>query len=178
MACATLIAIGAPGFGSAALAQQVGNYAGTAEDGNAVTFSVGIDDATGNFEITNVGFNFTATCQKTLAPYGGGVGANFSGTADVIGGKASHTISFDSLYVPMSFVFHGSNPAKGKIYVSVPAFVPGTPPKNAQLCVSKNQSFTATFSGPGAPPAMAPGAVALHANGVETTFRDKAAKGR
>ena len=83
----------------------------------------------------------------------------------MIDGKASHTISFDTLYVPMSFAFRGSNPVKGQIYVSVPAFVPGTPPKNAQLCVSKNQSFTATFQGtPTAAPAMAPGFVTVRGN--------------
>jgi hypothetical protein len=136
---------------SAAQAQQIGNYTGTTADGSSVTITVAQDPNNENLEVKVISFGITALCQKskeTLYYIGIGLGDG----SDIVDGKFSYTSSgFFDINLVTSMTFHGAQSVKGKVGVNFAAFNPAighqTLTDKVQVCVSKNQSFSATFSG-------------------------------
>ncbi|MEI9929095.1 MAG: hypothetical protein WDM89_00650 [Rhizomicrobium sp.] len=138
---------------STAQAQQIGTYTGTAQDGSSVTITVAQDPNNSNLEVTVLGFGLTMLCQKskeTLSYIGIGLGDG----QDIVNKKFSYASSdFFDIDLVTSMTFKG-NGVKGKVGGNLSAFNPAsghtTLTDKVQACVSPNQSFTATFSGPGA----------------------------
>ena len=129
-----------------AWAQQVGTYNGTTADGNSVSFTVGVDPSNGDFEITGATIFFTATCQVTGDMVNTGWG--FGMGQDIVGGTApfqSGDEYFD-IYSPANIVFHGTQTVTGHLVSRTAVFRSGTPPTQAEFCISPSQAFTATFS--------------------------------
>jgi hypothetical protein len=132
-------------YPASASAQQVGTYVGTTADKNYIAIYVGKGTQAGKFEITALSLNFTATCANN----GNKVSENwYSGLSQgIVGGKASLVATVDdSVYITASLVFSGKTTVKGTVRSIAAAFVQGkTPPVAAEFCVSKSQSFSATF---------------------------------
>ncbi len=138
---------------SAAQAQQIGTYTGTAQDGSSVTLTVAQDPNNANLEVTVEGFGLTLVCQKTKETlyY---IGIGLGDGQDIIDKKFSYASSdFFDIDLVTSMTFKG-NSVKGKVSGGLSAFDPASGHTKAtnkvQACVSPNQSFTATFSGPAA----------------------------
>jgi hypothetical protein len=157
---------------SSASAQQVGQYTGTAKDGSYVSFTVGTDPANGDFELTIISIDFTATCQKSQEQVGEGVGDDPPDGTDIINGKVKYTVIYQGIFVPVSLTFEGTQKLKGMTSAYVPEFNPVNvkkTPTDTQLCVSAKQPLTATFQGADAVRPIAPGTVTVQARGVVTT---------
>jgi hypothetical protein len=136
---------------SAAQAQQIGNYTGTTDDGSSVLITVAQDPNNANLEVTVVAFGVSLLCQKsneTLSYIGIGVGDG----GDIRNGKFSYVSSgFFDIDLVTSMTFHGTKSVKGRVGANFAAFDPAigheTLTNKVQVCVSKPQSFSATFSG-------------------------------
>jgi len=170
---AVLILIGALCAGTAAEAQQVGNYTGLTADGSSVTITVAQDPGNDNLEVKVIAFGVTALCRKskeTLNYVGIGLGDGY----DIVDGQFSYASSgFFDLDLVTSMTFHGTQSVRGKVGVNFAAFDPAighdTLINTVQVCNSKNQSFSATFAGPKGGPDLAPGTITIHGPGDATT---------
>ena len=134
----------------AANAQQVGEYDGQTGDGNGVQIIVAQDPNNSNLQVQAVGFGYSLLCKKSGDQKGTSWGIFFANGADIINGKFSYSLNYEDSYLPFSMTFKGKTSVSGKTGLwdanINPAIGYSTPPKKAQLCVSK-QPFTATFSG-------------------------------
>jgi len=142
-----LVALAAVAFAGlgAAHAQAVGTYSGTQINDQTISFTVATDADTGNPEVTAVNFGVTATCSDgSTLNTGFGTGAS----QDIVGDKATVTLSDFDLYYVLSIKFAGSS-ASGTLTVDLPAFasVASGPPKKAIFCQAGKQTFTATLGG-------------------------------
>jgi hypothetical protein len=149
---------------SAAQAQQIGTYTGTTKDGSSVTITVAQDPNNSNLEVTVVGFGITMLCQKskeTLNYIGIGLGDG----QDIFNEKFSYASSdFFDIDLVTSMTFNGDS-VRGKVGGNLSAFNPASGhtklTKDVQACVSPNQSFTATLSGPAAVKPPVPAAMTM-----------------
>jgi hypothetical protein len=158
---------------STAQAQQIGNYTGTTEDGSSVLITVAQDPNNTNLEVTVVAFGITALCEKskeTLSYIG--IGINDGG--DIFRGKFSYVSSgFSNIDLVTSMTFHGTKSVKGKVGVNFAAFDPAlgheTLINKVQVCISRPQSFSATFSGTDAKADIPAGTATISGPGQKTT---------
>ncbi len=157
---------------SAAQAQQIGTYTGMAQDGSSVTITVAQDPNNANLEVTVEGFGLTLVCQKTKETlyY---IGIGLGDGQDIVDKKFSYASSdFFDIDLVTSMTFKG-NSVKGKVSGGLSAFDPASghtkPTDKVQACVSPNQSFTATFSGPAA--ANLPTKAAMTLNDGKSTIK-------
>ena len=127
-------------------AQQAGTYSGTSADGQAVSFTVGLDG--NNFlAVTSASVDFAAPCRGGTAPtlYSGW---GFATDSVINNHKATMTAPDPFFYIVATLKFSGST-VTGNIVTRAPYLDPGnTPPKLADFCESPLQAFSATYSGP------------------------------
>jgi hypothetical protein len=146
-----------------AMAQQVGEYTGTMQDGSSVTIDVGTDPDTGKLEVTTIAFGVTDVCQnskETLFYVGVGLGDGHDISSK---GKLSYASDeFFDIDMVTSMTFKGTKSVSGKGAAYLAAFNPAIGHEKlttkTQACVSPNQPFTATFSGADTPSRLPAGA--------------------
>ncbi len=136
---------------SAAQAQRIGNYTGMTADGSSVTITVAQDPNNENLEVKVIAFGITALCQKSKESLNY-VGIGLGDGSDIVNGNFSYSSSdFFDIDLVTTMTFHGTQSVKGKVGVNFAAFNPAIGHQKltdkVQVCVSKNQSFSATFSG-------------------------------
>lgn len=166
MRLASLVLIAAVGTISPALAQQVGTYTGTTQDGSAVTVIVATDPETSKLEVKTISFDVDMLCQKTmetLTDVGIGLGDGRDIADD---GTFSYASSgFFDIDLVTSMTFKGTKNLKGKVGANLAAFVPAIGhtklTSKVQPCVSASQPFTATFSGADVSRALPAGTVSV-----------------
>jgi len=130
-----------------ASAQQVGTYAGKTANGDFIEVLVAKDTGTGKLELTDISYDFTATCAatggKVVTSYGIGL------ETDIVNHKATFESEGISLWVTGNIDFETVNEATGKIRSLIAAFKPGmtegATPTAAEFCVSASQTFSVTF---------------------------------
>src|ERR1700733_5984274 len=111
----TIILLGAFCAASPVLAQQVGTYTGTAQDGSSVTIVVATDSNTSKLEVKSVAFGVNMLCQKTmetLSDVGIGLGDGFDIAGD--GTFSYATSGFFDIDLVTSMTFKGAKNLKGK----------------------------------------------------------------
>jgi len=125
----------------AAMAQKIGTYTGTNNEGDEVQVVVA-SDGNGGLEISGLADGGTVYCTQSNTSYGYGVG--FSGSlAEIMGKKATFDMGYTNVAMMSNFTFKGNN-VKGKMQFSVPILDSFTV---AEACATKPQTFTATFGG-------------------------------
>jgi hypothetical protein len=146
------VAVRAAGFGlllplaallasPAAMAQKIGTYTGTNNEGDEVQVVVA-SDGNGGLEISGLGDGGTVYCTQSNTTYGYGVG--FSGNlAEIMGKKATFDQGYTNVAMNSNFKFKGNN-VSGKMQFSVPILDSFTV---AEACATKPQTFTASFGG-------------------------------
>ena len=152
---------------SGAFAQQAGTYTGTTHDGSSVTIVVANDpNNSGKLEVASVGFGVDMLCRKTKETLSY-VGIGLGDGQDIAGdGSFSYASSdFFDIDLVTSMTFKAGGKVKGKVGANLAAFVPAyghtTLTNETQACVSPNQSFTATLSGPAPAKPPVPAAMTL-----------------
>ena len=138
---------------STAMAQQQGTYVGQTKDGHSVSFTVGYDSGTGNYNVTGGTVYTMPLCQKTKESFEEEWIFNFGSNVDIIDGKWSYTIAYHVDFLPLHMTFKGKKSLSGTISVTEADFNPAsnysTRPTKEQFCVFK-QPFTASYQGPNA----------------------------
>jgi hypothetical protein len=161
--CRTSILLALLGAASTAGAQQVGTYSGNTADGSGISFTVGIDPDTGAYEFTGAGIGFNAYCKRSNYTFSSGWG--FGLGQDILSGNNNIVVNanqYNYFYVNYNLTFPDDNTIQGKVNTDTAVFESGNPPTKADFCKApKNQTFTATFQGPGHA-TLPPGAAAVY----------------
>ena len=172
----SILLLGAFCAASPALAQQVGTYTGTTQDGSAVTIIVATDPNTSKLEVKSFSFGVDMLCQKsmeTLSDVGIGLGDGFDIAGD--GTFSYATSGFFDIDLVTSMTFKGTKSVKGKVGANLAAFVPAIGhtklTSKVQPCVSATQPFTATFSGADVSRTLPAGMLSIHGPGGTATIR-------
>ncbi len=117
----TCAAIAALTLGVAgASAQQFGSYSGTTSQGLPIAFEI-VDDGFGGFAFANFSADFSATCVKTGAVVGSGIGIGFFNPFS--GNKVEITFAGDTLYLPIKVKFKANGNATGDVSKDNPAYI-------------------------------------------------------
>lgn len=154
-----LMALCLVGFATGALAQKVGTYSGTADDGSFVSFTVSKTGST--FSFTNGDVNFQAQCTKPDGVANEGWG--FFLGQDIVNGDNPFHSGNDYYDIRGSMHFSNDNTIKGTLTSVTAVFVPGDdPPKKAHFCKSAKQGFTLKFQTAPQTPPVAPGTSVHH----------------
>ena len=161
---------------SPALAQQVGTYTGTMDDGSPVTIVVGTDPNNSKLEVKTISFDVDMLCQKTMETLSQ-VGIGLSDGNDIADdGTFSYSSSnFFDIELVTSMNFIGTKTIKGKGGANLAAFIPAlghtTLSPKVQACVSPNQHFTAKFSGADVSRALPAGTMSIRGPNGTATLR-------
>lgn len=141
---------------SEATAQQVGTYDGQTEDGHWMSFTVDLNNDTGNFRLTTFSYDYASTCRKTGELDGN---ITFGLYDDIINGEVPLSFPGSDFYLSGKLVFQGTDVAKGTMSHRRAIFVPAIPPKQSDFCILPKESFNATWAFPGARTMMPRGAI-------------------
>jgi len=141
----------------AALAQQAGHYQGTNNYGGEV--DIYVSEVNGALVISGEDDSDTVYCKGGTNV---GYGVGFSGFNSPINGKkATFEYLSTNVYYNGTFDFKGKTSVSGKTSFGVPLFTSNTPPpKKAAACLTKPETYTATYVGTEDKPAGYHGALA------------------
>jgi hypothetical protein len=141
----------------AAYAQTIGHYQGSNNEGDEVDVYVDSDGA-GGYIISSFDDGGTVYCGGISVGYGVGFGGF---DTPIVGGTATFDYLSTNVYFNGTFDFIGAKKLKGKMRFGVPLFTSSTePPKKAGACLTKPQTYTATYVGSDTAHVTSKGAVA------------------
>ena len=140
-ALSAMVLLAAP----AALAQQAGHYQGTNNYGGEV--DIYVSNVSGALVISGEDDSDTVYCKGSSAGIGYGVG--FSGfNSPITDGAATFEYLSTNVYYNGTFTFKGKKTVSGKTSFGVPLFTSTTPPpKKGAACLTKPETYTATYVG-------------------------------
>jgi aryl-phospho-beta-D-glucosidase BglC (GH1 family) len=129
----------------AALAQQAGHYQGTNNYGGEV--DIYVSDVSGALVISGEDDSDTVYCKGSSTGIGYGVG--FSGfNSPITDGAATFEYLSTNVYYNGTFTFKGKKSVSGNSSFGAPLFTSTTPPPTkAAACLTKAETYTATYVG-------------------------------